>query len=334
MTGGIAIVVIGAWLTWPILRPERTAPAVSTAASLQPMAPARAPVPVSKATITLSAEDTAFIKDLREKFATRIEAKHTQIRLIEQLISYLMQRYPDDWQTRVQAFLQELFPALADSLYEKFTQLMRYNDWLRSNRELLMAMPGADRRAALWAARHEAFGADAEEIFVAQRQSEQVRDALVRLDAMPDAPVDQKLDVFLKAVNEAYGPDAEQLLANRGTELMNGFLAVDAVQDDLRALSPTQRQAALRDIRASMGLDAAALERWDALDAERDATWSSGERYMAERERVQREHDGVEEDRQLRRLQDEQFGAEADTIRQEESAGFYRYGRARRIGRE
>ena len=49
-----------------------------------------------------------------------------------------------------------------------------------------MAMPGTDRREALWAARHEAFGADAEEIFVAQRQSEQVRDALVRLNTMPD----------------------------------------------------------------------------------------------------------------------------------------------------
>ena len=87
-------------------------------------------------------------------------------------------------------------------------------------------------------------------------------------------------------------PDAEQLLDNRGTELMNGFLEVAAVQDDLRALAPDERQVALRAIRKGMGLDAAAIERWDALDAERDAPGRAASATWPNAERIQREHEG------------------------------------------
>lgn len=297
----------------------------------------RAAPAITKSTfadIALTAEDAAFVERLREKFAARIHFKHAQIKLIEQLMSYLMSHYPDDWQQRVFGFLQQLFPGLADALYDKYERLNRYNDWLRVNREVLLGMPGGDRRQALWTARHEAFGEDAEEIFAAQRRSEQVREALVALESAQGVPVEQKLATYLDAIREAYGADANRLIETRQTELMNSFLTAASVQTDLQALSTAERDATLRDIRTAMGMDAAGLARWETLDRTRDSAWNSGEHYMAERERIRREHDGAEETEQMRQLQDQSFGAEAETIRQEEAAGFYRYGHQRRIGRE
>ncbi|MGH8458902.1 MAG: hypothetical protein ACRESV_06090 [Nevskiales bacterium] len=284
--------------------------------------------------VVLSREDTDFIQSLREKFADGIHNKHTQIKAIEQLLAYLMVNYPDDWQDRVYGFLKALFPELADALYDKFLGLMRYNDWLRGNRSVLMAMSAAERRQARWDARHEAFGEDAEEIFVAQRRGEQVREVLASLESAEGMPVDQKLTTYLDAIHAAYGEDADYLIQSRQTELMNSFLSVDSVQDDLHTMPDEQRRASLRDIRRGMGMDEAALERWDDLDQRRDEAWETGQEYMQEKQRIESQYEGEEQQRRMRDLQEENFGEEAEIIRNEEAAGFYRYGNRRRFGRE
>ncbi len=328
---GLSAVAYFAWLQWsPADVPEATA----SIPGLTPMAPAQPPKPGTLANVRLSAEDQAFVASLREKFTSHIHGKHAQIKAIEQLIAYLMAHYPDDWQDRIYAFLKQLFPELADALYEQFQKLIRYNDWLRGNRAALLKLSANDRRRAMWEARREAFGADAEEIFAAQRSGEQVRDALVSLESAQGMPVDQKLTTYLDAIHAAYGDDADYLIQSRQTEVMNSFLSVNSVQTDLHAMSAEDRQAALRDIRRGMGMDEAALERWDELDRQRDESWDSGQQYMQERERIQSEYEGEEEQRRLQELQEDRFGDEAEIIRNEEEAGFYRYGDRRRFGRE
>jgi lipase chaperone LimK len=332
----VVVMLLGlAYLAWPTNR-ATTADLVSrvigdglTKMAATPIKPASQAQPV-----VLSKEDEKFLSSLREKFAAFVHVKHAQIKLIEQVMAYLMKHYPDDWQDRMYGFLKALFPDMAEALYEKFEQLVRFNSWLGENRETLNNMSSSSRRQALWDARREAFGADAEEIFAGAMRNEQLQDALAGLERAEDLRFDEKLSVFMEAVHEIHGDRAEHFIQNRQTELMNRFVSVPTVQSDLHAMSTEERSAAMRQMRSAMGLDEPALQRWDALDRERDQAWDRGQRYMAERKRIESEYEGEERETQMQALQSQEFGEEAEIVRNEEAAGFYRYDRDRRYGRE
>lgn len=311
---------VPATIVEPALQPQATQNAAANR-----RAPAAAPLPLSPA-------DADFIEQLRGKFAPVIANKHARIKAIEQVVAYLMEKYPADWRERMQAFLQLLFPDLADTLFDEFQKLMRHNDWLREHRDELTRMPAAERRAALWKARRDVFGADADEIWASAARNEQVQDALAALPG--NAPLRERLDTFLGAVRAAYGEQAGRLIENRQTELLNRFLNVDSVQRDLAEMPPAQRSAALREIRSGMGMDEAALARWDQLDSARDQAWRTGGQYLQARAQVLGQYQGEAQARELHSLQDRLFGAEADTIRSEEAAGFSRFAHARRYGQE
>jgi hypothetical protein len=282
----------------------------------------------------LSLEDSEFIASLREKFGGAIRGKHPQVKAIEQLIAYLMAHYPDDWRSRVADFLRQLFPELADELYARFESLMKYDDWLREHRAELQKMSPTERRQALWEARHATFGADADEIWAAELRNERIGDSLAALQAAgAGMTLERKLAAYLGAVNQAYGADARHFIEHRQTEFMNRFLGVETVQDDLRQMSAAERQAALRQVRSALGMDAAALQRWDELDRQRDQAWDAGRQYMSERGRILANSKETRA-RDLQDLQDRMFGPEAETLRSEEAAGFFRYSHQRRIGRE
>ena len=100
---------------------------------------------------------------------------------------------------------------------------------------------------------------------------------------------------------------------------------------DLRAMAADERRAALRELRSGIGMDGEALQRWDALDEMRDAAWSRGQQYMAERGQLQAAGAG---DGELAALRQKYFGEQAELIAAEEAGGFYRYDGERRIGRE
>ncbi len=301
---------------------------------LLPMAAAKHAKPVLDTSVVMNEQDNRFIKSLREKFGPHINNKHAQIRMIEQIMSYLMKNYPEDWQQRLYAYLLELFPDLANALFEKFQQLVRYDDWLRDNRDALLQMTDATRRQALWDARRQAFGEDAEEIFAGVVRNEKLQDALAGLAESGHLRFDEKLSVFLDAVHEIHGEKAGHFIQNRQTELMNRFVEVPTVQSDLHAMSAEERSVALRQMRSAMGLDEAALTRWAQLDRERDQAWDRGQRYMTERKRIESEYKGEAREQELSKLQQQEFGDEATIIRNEEEAGFYRYDRQRRYGRE
>ena len=81
-------------------------------------------------------------------------------------------------------------------------------------------------------------------------------------------------------------------------------------------------------------MDAQALARWQALDAERDRAWATGERYLAERASIEAAYQGDERRARVTALQDRLFGAEAGVVRAEEESGFHRFAHPRRFGRE
>ena len=116
---------------------------------------------------------------------------------------------------------------------------------------------------------------------------------------------------------------------------MNRFISLDTVQAELQALPDAQRNALLGELRAQLGMGPEALQRWSSLDQSRDQTWASGQRYMQERARILAERPREQQEAELRELRSRHFSEEdAAIIRDEEAAGFYRYGRSRRIGRE
>jgi len=296
---------------------------------------ATGPSVAAAAAVALGPEDAAFLQGLREKFGPGLRNRHGQLRAIEQIMAYLQQRYPADWRERMQAFLQALTPELAAQLATQFEALSRYQDWLRDNRERLEHLPAAQRRAELWQLRRERFGAEAaEEIWKAERRGEQMQEALAELDAVDGRRVEEKLGSYLAAIESAYGSKAAGLIERRRTELMNRFLDLKSVQTQLAAMPPEQRSSALRDIRAGMGMDAEAQDRWATLDQERDRRWDGGAHYQQERVRILADYRGEEQAQKLRDLQQRSFGEEAEVIRSEEAAGFYRHAQARRIGRE
>jgi predicted metal-dependent hydrolase len=308
-------------------RPAETVAADPGAPDFEPRAERRPGTdPITK--------DSEAVDYLREQFGATITNKRTQIKALEKLIAYLMRQYPDDWQKRLEGLLAQAFPELASQLLAQYQNMSAYNEWLAANRTQLAEMDPAARRDALRDARFKYFGQDAAEIWEETFRHEQIYDAMDAISQTPDATVDQALDTYVDSIKQAYGDKAPQFLENRATELMTGFLGLGTVQDDLHAMTPEARARQLDTVRAKMGLDEAARQRWSDLDSQRDAAWETGERYMDERQKIADSFDGDEETRRLTELRGRMFGDEAETIQSEEAAGFFRFDHRRVYGRE
>ncbi|WP_372747826.1 hypothetical protein [Litorivivens sp.] len=275
-----------------------------------------------------------FVADMQSRFAPHIHIQHAQIRFLEQLISYLKAHYPDDWRERVAAFLNASFPELAASLQNKFESLERYNEWLLVDRKQLQQMTPEERRQALWDKRYAAFGEDAEKIWAAELRNQKISETLARIDQDKDADLQTKLDALMDSVQESYGEHSDKFIETRQTELLSKFVELPSVQSTLRAMPAPERRRELRKVRAALGMNADALDRWENLDEKRDIAWEAGQTYMAERQKILSEYDGHQQEQALYALQNDVFGHDAELIRQEETAGFYRYKGERRIGRE
>lgn len=165
-----------------------------------------------------------------------------------------------------------------------------------------------------------------------ERGEERVRDTLLAL-AASDAPFADKVRTYRAALWAAHGERAFGPRAPHLTRHLVRFLELPSVQRELRAMAPAARRARLRELRAALGLDAAALARWEALDAARDAARATGARYLAERARLDALPPGPGREAQLRALQDQLFGpAEAVFLRSEEAAGVYRFRTPQTLG--
>ncbi len=322
---------------WPKARESAPEASRSDALSLAPALAHAPPAAAGSDGTTPDAaldrfNEAAFIADMQARFGPHIHRPHAQVRSIEQLINYLRNRYPDDWESRVMALLQQLFPDWAELLYERFQSLIGYNEYLEINRAELRRMPAQERRDALWQARYQAFGPEADAIWAAERRSQALGDALRELD--PELSTPARLEQFTAALHEIYGEAAPTLLDKRRTELVNRFLDQAPVRAELASMDPDERRDTLREVRAGLGMPEEALARWDALDAHRDAAWAAGQDYMQRREEILASGSPEDTQWQLDALRQEVFGEQAPQIRDEEASGFYRYAHERRYGRE
>lgn len=273
------------------------------------------------------------VQYFRNKYGKTIHHKYTQVMLIEKLMSYLIQMYPDDWVVYLYAMLREIFPGMENEIFDTFEKLHKYNTWLKENNSELLKLSSKEKRNALWEKRYEIFGQDADQVWEAEKRNEPIYNALDTIQE-GNMPFDEKLSLFTQSIKEAYKTNTDTFIARKQQELMNSFLAVDSVQKDLAEMTPEERKQSLKDVRKAMGLDSEALKRWEQLDTVRDQRWDAGMQYMQQRAELEKKYKGSELDTQLDSLRMKYFGDEAETIKAEEESGYYRFSQPRKYGLE
>jgi hypothetical protein len=267
----------------------------------------------------------ALAASLREKYLDRIDNSVWQVKLIDHLINLMKQLDPDNWQARVEAILRAAFPNWIDQLLDRMAAMLSYEEWLANKLPLMTFESSEARYAALWEMRRALFGEDAELIWAGELQERQFRQQLGALDSNA-MPWSEKTAQYVALLAETYG---DRVFGNQGvntSQLMGEFLQLDSVQDALRSADAEQQAELLRAFRKKMGLDEAALARWQELDAARRQQRVSGDSYMAERQALSARLSGEALEQAVQQLQVRYFGEEeARFIRNEEASGVFRF---------
>ncbi|MFO0696786.1 MAG: hypothetical protein U0230_24660 [Polyangiales bacterium] len=344
---GLGVAVALAAAAYFVLRPSRVEPEnggeVRIAAA---PAPARTEAPGAadfrafndalrqrlRAASALTDEERQVVDGLLSQLRGRFDEPRMRLGFLEQLVAWLEQRYPETWRAELERILRAAFPAEADALLALWGQREGFEGWMRENRVDVARMSHGDRRDAMWAARRRFFGEDADRIFASVSRNERIEDALEEIDANPTGTVPDRFGQYMRAIEREYGTGTRTYLEQRRQELLDKFVSLNSVQADLSAMDRDARYAALREMRQQSGMDRDALARWDQLDRTRDTRWDQGLAYMQERERLARRYSGPALESQLAPIRARYFGAEAETIANEEAGGYFRFRETRTFG--
>ncbi|MFZ5564479.1 MAG: hypothetical protein ACOZBW_10540 [Thermodesulfobacteriota bacterium] len=268
---------------------------------------------------------------LQEMFSQIISHPRIQLQAIEKLVRYLKEVYPDSWQDHVFEYLSAAFPEHAARLYDRHLKFSAFKEWIAANYTMLIGMEAGQRSALLWDKRRQFFGKDADTIWELEQKAEQVALSLEEINRQAELPFNEKVSSYAITLDDIYGRQAEAYKRLHQQKTMDRFLALESVQADLRQMSAEERKAGLELFRTAMGLDDEALGRWAELDEDRDRRWEKGLAYMQARQQIN--VPGGDHETALDRLRQEYFGAEAEIIKQEESAGLFRFNQQRVYGK-
>ncbi|MCZ8343542.1 MAG: hypothetical protein O9301_10950 [Leptospira sp.] len=259
-----------------------------------------------------------------EKYGKYIDRPSVQIALLEELMKELPKLYPNDWVKVLHQILGYAFPDKALEIFRMSESLYAYNKFREANMSKLGLMSDQARKEMMWKERYRLFGEKADEIWAMEKKMNNVTDALKRIEESPVGSVDAKLNSYEKVLKEQFGKDLPRILENKRQQLTDGFVV--SVQKDLKVLSYSARKSALREIRETMGMDAAALARWDALEEERERGWQNQKKYTEMRTKLLGKKSSLspEDERSLDSLRKELFGEEAEIIKNEEASGYFR----------
>jgi hypothetical protein len=337
----ITMLVVLATVAIAVLTVARLWPAGSPMAAASPGAATTVPAPAAGASSPSSMTPSAALPSdlaelvayLRARFGKNIANRYVQIQMIEKLMRHFQATNPTGWQAELLAAVRAAFPERYAEIAANLQHRMEYEEWMAHNKERLRGLGERERREALWEARKRLFGEDAaEEIWASELKNQAITDALAEIDARPDATVGERLAQYTEGLQETHQDRTDTFLQNHRQEALNRFLTLESVQQELSSLSPAERSAALRTVRKGLGLDDAALGRWDTLDHERDRRWEVGLQYMAERAALAKQYSGETLEAQVQPLRSRYFGAEAATIAEEEASGFFRFDGPRQYG--
>lgn len=167
----LSLVLLGALLTTGTHYARRALSA--TAALPATPDPALPPLPaifqvLEMRPARLDDADRAHLATLRLEFDDRLDDPRAQVQMLERLGHYVHAQHAFNRRDVLVRFLKEAFPVRAPELFARSLKLARYREWLDATHTVLATLPVEQRRAALWAARRQAFGDDAERIWAAE----------------------------------------------------------------------------------------------------------------------------------------------------------------------
>jgi hypothetical protein len=332
--GAAAVVAIAAGLGALARSPAPAAPARDPAArAAAPRLPGSAVRGRGAEGSGVPVDEAALTAYLRARYGAHIDDAYVQMQLVEKLMRHFQASQPATWREALLAAVRAAFPDRAAGIAALLQQRLDYEAWIAQSRDRLARLDDRARRDALWEERKRIFGeAAAAEIWAAERQGQALADAVAAIDASPGASVSERLARYRASIEEIHAERAAGYLERHRQEALGRFLALASVQRELSALPPAERAESLRAVRRGLGLDEAALARWDALDRERDQRWDAGARYMAERAALASRFSGEALEAQLAPVRARYFASEATTIAAEEASGFFRFAAARRHG--
>ncbi|MGE8721634.1 hypothetical protein ACO2KH_09890 [Leptospira terpstrae] len=277
-----------------------------------------------------SVEEIARI--LQEKYGKNIENPAAQIAMIEELMKDLPKLYPNDWVKVLNQILGYAFPDKVLELMRMSENLYNYNKFRESNMSKVGLMSDEARRQMVWKERYRLFGEKADQIWAMEKKMTAIGDTLKRIKESPAGNLDAKLSNYSQTLREQFGKEYPRIMENKRQQLTEGFMV--SVQKDLKVLSYGERKSALREIRSAMGMDSAALGRWDALEEEREKAWQNQQKYSEKRTQLSSKKGGMtaEDEKQLDTLRKQYFGEEAEIIKNEEASGYFRAQEERTYG--
>lgn len=287
------------------------------------------------------AENDPFIDhmvgEFRKYYGQTIAEKATQAGIIS-LRDFIMGMRPANGRSVFYTILKKAFPAYADEIMDTLAKLDEYNRWLEDNKDMLLKMTKAERTAALWKKRHELFGDDADKIWAGdvlatEARKAQMMDTMSALNEDKDMGIEEKFQVYQGALQDNYKDTPESFILQQPEMLSRIFFSIDSVQDELKRMSPEERQQAINGIRRQMGSTDDQIERMAARDADNERRWQVGYQYMQKRDELVKLYQGAELEDKIRELREQSFGNEADTIEREEKDKFFRFQRPRIYGR-
>ncbi len=284
----------------------------------------------------LSLEDR-LVKELKELYGDTIFQKSTQAILLK-VKKFLMDLYPEDGVDRFHRIIRQAFPEQADEIIGTLAKMEQYNRWLEENKHFLADMNPLERQGALWQKRRELFGVTAkdiwtEEVLAYEKRKQDMRETISLLEESYDTTIEEKIDIYRSTLKQTYdGSPEEYILANKGM-LAKVFFGIDSVQEEIKQMTPEERQWEINQIRRELGYTEEQIQKMEEVDAHRNKRWENGLAYMEERGAIVQKYEGQELEEQLQKLRKKYFKHEAKTIRIEEEDGFFRYERERIYGR-
>jgi hypothetical protein len=277
------------------------------------------------------------VKELQKYYGATISEKSTQASIYD-IRKKIVGSRPDgrDFFYKV---LKRAFPDLADEIMATLDKLDLYHQWQLENDAVLAQMTEDARMAALWEKRIDLFGEDAKEIWVDEVMATDSRkakmlDTLEFINGSADTTMEEKFQLYQDSLEETYKGTPEAYFLDQKPILAKIFFSIDSVQNELKQMSPDQRQMEINRIRQEMGFTEEMVKEMEKVDADNNQRWHVGLKYMEERKRVVEQFDGPEEQAQLKTLREKYFQNEAQTIElEEENDGFFRFERPRYYGR-
>ncbi len=152
---------------------------------------------------------------LRKHYGKNIKNKWVQIRLIEDLIRTLKDKYPDSWVSELYILLKATFPDLADEIFHRFEQYQEYQKWLEEERNKLYSLSPEERQNILWDKRYEIFGKDAaNEIWAGELRAQELKTSLKEID-QSTGNLNDKLSQYRSSLQKIYRENFQDMLIKK-----------------------------------------------------------------------------------------------------------------------